>query len=239
MRNISTPQLEEKFMERVDHGESFLYPKERSYVLRRLQEVRDVDEETYIHSISVGILGSYISRYTLFEPNPRAVFMPAALHDIGKAWIKDKSLLKREFHDVKDKEGIKEHAIIGRNILKVDGYPFCAEVVLRVHRHQPDMYPIEIPEPEIPFGDFTLDVMVPYASGLVSLADSYDRLSYGNYVNSKGQLTQTEIRKKLMTKFTKRSGEDNSKVNLTALIDILYNNDIFGSEAIFKLESHK
>ena len=57
--------------------------------------VRNRDTETWEHSIRVGLIGAEVAEFThIIEP--KGLFYPGLLHDVGKALINPKSLKKKK-----------------------------------------------------------------------------------------------------------------------------------------------
>ena len=89
---------------------------------------------TFPHSIRVGLLGYEVSK-ALGLDDPKILFYAGLLHDVGKLGIEKPLLGKPDKFTDEDHNHMKEHVIIGYNILR-KVYPFSAEVLLWHHFFQ-------------------------------------------------------------------------------------------------------
>lgn len=169
------------------------------------------DEETYAHTIRVGLLTLDIAR--LMHIDQRAMFYAGVLHDIGKALTPLPTLQKTSGWTDADTTAIRDHVMDGYRLIR-DKFDFSAEVILWHHKFQRAGYPTELPPP---LHDYSLGtrVMIPFYGRLLSLADTFDAL---HRVNDKhGPLTGEQIKAKMF--------EFNP--DQETLVDELFGNDVF------------
>ncbi len=173
--------------------------------------------ETYKHSIRVGLLSRDIARYLKLDQ--KALFYAGLLHDIGKALVPLDLLNKSESFTAEDREIMKTHPVDSYRLLK-GVHEFSAEIVLRHHRHQDGGYPEEIP-PQRAFFSEEIRNRIELCSELLSLADFYDAItSRDNDVFGDGKISPEEAKKRILE----------AKPNQRDLIENLY------GEGIFRLE---
>lgn len=127
------------------------------------------DPYTRGHSESVSKIVSSIITYMGISPKQRErIAIAARLHDIGKIGIKDKVLLKPGPLTKEEFEHIKQHPIIGVNIIK--NIPNMDDIIpiIQFHHERFDGkgYPVGLGSKQIPL----------YAN-FVALADTYDSLT--------------------------------------------------------------
>jgi len=157
---------------------SLIHSSLRSYVeLRRqakntFEKIMDLlgkrDPYTHEHSESVGDLTEEIAEEMRINPDRKEDIVSAArVHDIGKLGIPDSILLKKGDLDEDEWETMKEHPVIGANIL--DGlaiYDDAVDVVRYEHeRWDGSGYPEGLEKEEIPLG-----------SRIVAVADVWNAL---------------------------------------------------------------
>jgi len=173
--------------------------------------------ETYEHSIRVGLLSRDISRYLGLDQ--KALFYAGLLHDIGKTLVPLELLNKTESFTDEDKEIMKTHPVDSYRLLG-GVHEFSAEIALRHHMHQDEGYPIEIPQQRVSFPEEVRNKIELY-SELLSLADFYDAItSRDNDVFGDGKISPEEAKKHILE----------AKPNQRDLIENLY------GEGIFRLE---
>ncbi len=105
-----------------------------AFVSRKLGELRELDENTYLHSLRVG---AYALRAAdaLNIDNPAEFGIAAALHDYGKTRV-DQALLKdHENHDDYPKEKMRVHAVEGFQALEGE-HPLAALTSLLHHAYK-------------------------------------------------------------------------------------------------------
>jgi HD-GYP domain-containing protein (c-di-GMP phosphodiesterase class II) len=126
------------------------------------------DAYTASHSMRVSDMTEIIcGLLDLSEEQAEDIHIAAHVHDIGKIGIEDSILRKNSPLDEMEWLSIKQHPIIGFNILnKVSCFDSIAEIVRHHHeRWDGKGYPDGIRENEIPFG-----------SRIIAIADSIDAM---------------------------------------------------------------
>jgi HD-GYP domain-containing protein (c-di-GMP phosphodiesterase class II) len=161
--------LKEKLEEKFDEFQ--LVREQRDSLELYLDTIRNKDEETWEHSIRVGIMGADIAEFThIIEP--KGLFYPGLLHDVGKTLVNPKSLKKKKDFGPKDMEELKKHVLYGYKLLR-GIHDFSARVLLYHHYYQERGYPKILPEAEIDISKGT-DLLILYCGRLLSIADFYD-----------------------------------------------------------------
>ncbi len=126
------------------------------------------DAYTASHSMRVSDMTEIICRFMdLSEEQAEDIHIAAHVHDIGKIGIEDCILRKKSPLDELEWLAIKQHPIIGFNILnKVSCFAGIAKIVRHHHeRWDGKGYPDGIKENEIPLG-----------SRIIAIADSIDAM---------------------------------------------------------------
>lgn len=139
-------------------------------LLARASEYRDDDTGT--HTLRVGKLTGLVAELLGFPPDfVERISLAATLHDIGKIGIPDHILLKPGGFDPEEFELMKQHTIIGANILQNSSFDVLkmAETIARHHHEKWDGsgYPAGLRGKEIPI-----------EARIVALADFYDAVTH-------------------------------------------------------------
>lgn len=174
------------------------------------------DKPTYYHSLRVALYGIKIAEILHLEP--KVLFYSGLLHDVGKALIDPKVLVKKKNFDKIDYEKIKKHPLYGYYLLK-GIHDFSAEVILRHHRYIGKGYPEELPSSRLSSLSAT-KVLIDYYSKILSIIDFYDAASTRHDKSGSRIATKREVRKSLNQHFP----------NQKELINICYKKGIFGKE---------
>ena len=137
-----------------------------------LEVLRIKDQETYKHSIRVGLLARLIGMFMHLDQ--RALLYAGLLHDMGKAQTNPKTLKKTEGWNEADTAEIQHHVWDGYRLLRGQ-FDFSAEVILWHHRFQPNSYPAEEEMP-VSLHEYSqgTKIMIPLFGRLLALADSFD-----------------------------------------------------------------
>ncbi|MFA5214529.1 HD domain-containing phosphohydrolase [Sulfuricurvum sp.] len=128
------------------------------------------DEDTGAHIKRMSLYSAAVARKMgLDEHTVETILYAAPMHDIGKIGIPDKILLKPGKHDASEWEIMKQHALIGAEILKGSDAEFIrlGEVIARSHHEKWDGsgYPYALKGREIPI-----------AGRITAIADVFDAL---------------------------------------------------------------
>jgi putative nucleotidyltransferase with HDIG domain len=145
---------------------------QRQGVEALLAPLRAKDQETYEHSIRVGLLARLIAHFVHLDDRP--AFYAGLLHDVGKAQVRRDLLTKTAGWTAADSEEIKAHVLDGYRLVR-DLFDFSAEIILWHHRFQPRAYPVELPLPLHDYGEGSR-VMIAFFGRILALADCFDAL---------------------------------------------------------------
>jgi HD-GYP domain-containing protein (c-di-GMP phosphodiesterase class II) len=143
-------------------------------IIHFLTLLKNVDKETFNHSVRVGSYGIKTARY--LNEDVEQMFSAFVLHDIGKANLGQCILTNRSLNkDPRCVELMKQHPYFSYQMLK-DFDRFYAEVALRHHRYQNgNSYPKYLPELPSDFTEKDLAKVETYAI-LLSIIDSNDAM---------------------------------------------------------------
>lgn len=128
------------------------------------------DEDTGSHVKRMSLYSAAIARQMgLDENSVKAILYAAPMHDVGKIGIPDRILLKPGKLDAKELEIMKQHTLIGANILKNSDAEFIklGEIIALTHHEKWDGrgYPNALKGTEIPI-----------AGRITAIADVFDAL---------------------------------------------------------------
>jgi len=163
-------KLEERLEERF---QELNIPKDDRIIIGALlfYVLKEHDEETYKHSVRVGLLCAEISEYLRLDT--AELFYAGLLHDIGKTEVDAKILNEKDHFTDEYWEKTQQHTIHGHNLLKKT-YPFTAEIVVRHHRYQENPYPDKLPKSEY---KRKWRKQIKEYSKILALTDFYDALT--------------------------------------------------------------
>lgn len=95
-----------------------VYQSENFYIIGCLDELKNLDEYTYSHSINTGFYSMLIARWIkLPEHNVKEIIQAGLIHDIGKTRVPAKILNKPGFLTADEYAEIKRHPAYGYEIL--------------------------------------------------------------------------------------------------------------------------
>lgn len=149
-----------------------------------LSQLKDVDKDTFAHSVNVSILAMYLALHTEYREKIEEVGMGALLHDVGKSDMPIHIIRKRGPLSDAEMQLIRRHPVVGYETLRRSGEN--RQIVLScVRSHHEKVngkgYPDGKRGPQIG----------PYAM-VTSIADIYDALttdrSYRRAYNPKDAL---------------------------------------------------
>lgn len=141
-------------------------------LLERLSKAAEYrDDKTGFHVKRVGEISAIVAEAMgMNEEQVEEIKQAATLHDIGKLGISDEILLKPGILNVKEWEVIKNHTIIGKNILSNAESKMLktAEIIAHSHHEKWDGtgYPLGLKGKQI-----------PVVSQIVAVADVFDVLT--------------------------------------------------------------
>lgn len=199
--------------------------EQQKSIMACLNMVRNKDEPTYEHSVRVGLTGKEIAEFTHIV-EPKTLYYPGLLHDVGKALTSHESLVKIKGFTEKDRKELSKHPIDGYRILKgIHG--FSARIALMHHKFQGERsYPKTLPKLELNISNQT-QAVITYCARLISLIDFYDAASYrknDRFSPGNPRLpTDEEVKADLI----------NSNSDQEYLIKSLYEAGIFGKKSKF------
>lgn len=143
------------------------------------------DTETRGHSERVAVYALAIAQeLRLDRKSQRDIFYAAVLHDIGKIGVSERLLHKDSPLSTSEYIKVKEHPIVGANIVaSIEGLGDIANMV-RYHHERFDGrgYPDRLAGEEIPLG-----------ARIITVVDSYDAMisrSYNRYMRNKDAITE-------------------------------------------------
>jgi putative nucleotidyltransferase with HDIG domain len=185
-------------------------------IKRYLGLLKQKDQNTYEHSIRVGLLGMHIAYQICLDP--KALFFAGVLHDVGKTAIDPEIVRKKEGFDEDDMRAMRKHSKYTYELLR-GIHDFSAEVCIRHHRYQHGGYPKRLPKPRIAFSESTKCTIDFYAR-LLSLADFYDAVTTRENNKFGRKPTEEEAKEILL----------NNNIDLRYLILKMYDRGIFGTQ---------
>lgn len=171
------------------------------------------DEEIYDHSVRVGLKGIKIAEYLGLDP--KALFFPCLLHDVGKVFLDPRILKKTGAFSEEDMLEMKNHPMYAYYLLK-GIHEFSAQVALRHHEHQKNKYPEILTDTAI-----STKLDPDYYAMLVSLVDYDDSINTRENDRFGGRKLSGEQIKHIFI---------SDKPDQKRLIEELYSAGIFGSK---------
>lgn len=139
------------------------------YIMDMLNCMREYDDVTYAHSISVALLCRLIGEWLKYpEKDLQALTLAGLLHDIGKIQISNAIISKPGKLTEQEYKIVREHPKIGYNILKDKDLDQRVKLAALMHheRCEGSGYPFRLSAEKI-----------DYWSKIVSIADVYDAMT--------------------------------------------------------------
>lgn len=168
-RNLEN-ELQESF---VELG---IPQNQQDSIKRYLGIIRARSEPTWKHSVRVGLKGKEVAKYTHIV-EPKVLYYPGLLHDVGKSLTNPNSLDKTVGFGKKDVQELSRHPSDSYRILR-GIHDFSAEVALRHHYFQGERsYPKKLPKSDLNLSHKT-DALISYCARLISLIDFQDAASH-------------------------------------------------------------
>jgi putative two-component system response regulator len=157
--------------EAVRRATQDVHDRERETVTRLARAAEFRDPETGSHILRIGHFSQLIAAKLGLAPDFQAKLLAAApMHDVGKLGTPDRILLKPGPLTAEEWVIMKQHTIIGHEILKDSSAPvlrLAAEIALNHHeRFDGSGYPFGLAGEEIPF-----------SGRIVAVADVFDALT--------------------------------------------------------------
>ena len=140
-----------------------------SDILTYMYFLQDFDDHTYHHSANVALLCKLMGGWLKYsEEDTRVLTIAGALHDIGKTEIEKEIINKPGKLNDDEFARIKQHTIIGYNLLKPLDVPEAVKLSALMHHEKIDKsgYPLGIGAPRL--NDF---------STIVAICDIYEAMT--------------------------------------------------------------
>jgi HD-GYP domain-containing protein (c-di-GMP phosphodiesterase class II) len=135
-----------------------------------INEIRNVDEYTYVHSINVSLLSMLIGKWLkLGDTKVRELVKAGVLHDIGKSKVDASIINKTGILTNLEFEEMKKHPVYGYRIAEsMEGVSknVCLGILMHHERNDGSGYPVGIKGPNIH----------EYAK-IIAVADVYDAMT--------------------------------------------------------------
>jgi len=205
--NESIANLESLLHEKFE--ELHLSKGQKKSVLELLEKIKKHDENTFLHSIRVCLLGIKVSIFLWLDPKP--LFYAGLFHDYGKISVDGEILRKVEEFSEADFRKVKKHTWAGYLALRKI-YPFSADILIRHHHYSQNPYPRSVPKTK-----FDKNLIEKYAK-ILALIDFYDSLISRNNEKFDIDISNRNSVKKLLIEHHKE---------LERLINSLFENNIF------------
>lgn len=132
-------------------GEACHIIRDDEFVHEMLLDLKNHDEKTFLHSLEVGNIASFLIeklKNKLNEEEIKDLMAAALLHDYGKTSVDPKILNKKELLTLEEKKEIEKHPTEGFYALKEWNFD-VAKVAVAHHEHQEHSYPRKETLPEI------------------------------------------------------------------------------------------
>lgn len=139
------------------------------HVFDLLQCIRDMDDQTYVHSLNVAMICNVLGHWLNFsQEDLKTITMCGLLHDIGKLAVPLEILTKPSRLSSDEYEKIQEHTIEGYNLLKKRKIDTRIKQAALLHHEACDGsgYPYAFQKEQIPI-----------FARIVTIADVYDAMT--------------------------------------------------------------
>ena len=138
-------------------------------VFDMLHNMRNYDDQTYVHSLNVSLICNVFSRWLkLTEEETRLATLCGLLHDIGKVMVPENIIKKQGKLTDEEFTLVKRHTVEGYNVLRNFAIPECIMNTALMHHERCDGsgYPFGV-------GNMKID---PYAK-MVAIVDAFDAMT--------------------------------------------------------------
>ncbi|MDD3172849.1 MAG: HD-GYP domain-containing protein [Herbinix sp.] len=151
---------------------------ESDNIIQYLQRIRNIDEYTYTHCINVAFYSMLIGVWINLKKNEiEELICASLLHDIGKTKIPSLVLNKKGKLDANEYEIIKNHSVLGYEIIKeIPDFSLHVKKAILLHHERID-------GSGYPFG-LKGDAICLYAK-IISIADVYDAMTQNRIYKNK------------------------------------------------------
>lgn len=186
--NGEIKELSHKAIEQVDSiADDILVDigNDSSYLGNQMIALQNYDDYTYKHCLRVAMLSTSIANeLSMKTEDIKEVIISALLHDIGKSNIDHEIIVKPGKLTEEEFEAIKQHPLIGYNILKKTGC-YSANILAGVLFHQEKYdgtgYPTGLAGKKIPL-----------IARILTVADVFDALTSNRPYRSPWSVAETE-----------------------------------------------
>lgn len=154
----------------LSEAENILYNRRNNiHLFHMLHNMRNYQDETYAHSLSVALICNAMGNWLKFSPDDiRALTLAGLLHDIGKLFMPEKLLKKTSALTEAEFSMIKTHPRKGYNAIRSQNIDERIKQAVLMHHERCDGsgYPSNMTGERI--GDF---------AKIVAIADTYDAMT--------------------------------------------------------------
>lgn len=186
--NGEIKELSHKAIEQVDSiADDILVDigNDSSYLGNQMIALQNYDDYTYKHCLRVAMLSTSIANELhMKNEDIKEVIVAALLHDIGKSNIDHEIIVKPGKLTEEEFEAIKQHPLIGYNILKKTGWyssNILAGVLFHQEKYDGTGYPTGLAGKKIPL-----------IARILTVADVFDALTSNRPYRSPWSVAETE-----------------------------------------------
>jgi putative nucleotidyltransferase with HDIG domain len=158
--------------EKVNHVSDSVFQKinENRDIVGCINQIRDIGQYTYTHSVNVSLISMLIGKWMKFDEDKiKKLVLAGLLHDIGKGRISQDILNKPGSLTEDEFEEIKMHSVYGFRVAETElNLPkdVCAGILMHHEREDGSGYPMGIKG----------DQIHPFAK-VIAIADVYDAMT--------------------------------------------------------------
>lgn len=112
---------------------------ENTRIISCLTDIRGTDEYTYTHSVNVAFYSMLIAKWlNLSENEITKAIQAGLLHDVGKSRVPNEILNKKGVLTKEEFEVIKQHTVLGYEIVDIDGIDSDIKKAVLLHHERMD-----------------------------------------------------------------------------------------------------